>query len=117
MRTYFSAAVILLLFLVSACDPCKNTTCQHNGECVEGDCKCPSPYGGAHCETDLCIGKDCGNHGNCYYGNCECQAGYEGYHCEKLETDKFIGNFQLTGNCDSAYQSHPVTVYASGIIS
>ena len=32
-------------------DACKGVTCQNNGTCSGGACKCPSGVGGANCET------------------------------------------------------------------
>ena len=81
---------------------------------METKCKCPSPYGGLHCETNLCSGVNCGTHGNCYYGNCECETGYEGGQCDSLVTDKFLGIFHLTANCNGNLNNYNSTIIANG---
>jgi len=40
-----------LLFLPSCKDPCKALSCQNNGICRDGRCKCASGYEGVHCEN------------------------------------------------------------------
>ncbi len=40
------------LFIMSACDPCKDVECVH-GECEEGDCICNTGYEGVDCATEM----------------------------------------------------------------
>ena len=75
-------------------------------------CKCPSPFGGLKCETDLCSGTNCGINGNCYYGNCLCSPGYEGPQCENLVTEKFVGTFTAHTSCPNSGNNYSTTISA-----
>lgn len=105
----------VFLLTIMACDPCKNTNCQNNGTCMEGECACPSPYGGANCETNLCTGINCGGHGNCYYGSCACTSGYEGVSCQTLVTAKFTGGYSTSQTCSGSNTTYNTGVSATNI--
>ena len=56
MKNLFNLLAIaaILAIAVSACsDPCTNTDCGTNGECVEGTCVCDSNYMGSDCSQML----------------------------------------------------------------
>lgn len=112
---FFKTVVFVWLLTLVACQPCKDSSCQNAGSCAADKCKCPSPYGGVHCEIDLCSGTNCGLHGNCYYGSCICAAGYEGPQCENLVTEKFVGAFATHTSCpnSSTNYSTVITAYSS----
>ena len=40
----------MIEYFILCLDPCAEVTCQNGGECVEGECECPSPYTGEYCE-------------------------------------------------------------------
>jgi len=43
--------IVFILLLCAACtDPCKDTNCLNGGNCIEGNCNCPTEYTGSNCE-------------------------------------------------------------------
>ncbi len=117
MRFLYLACCFLLLTIM-ACDPCKDKTCGGRGTCVDGECVCNNPFGGANCETDLCEGIKCKNGGNCYKGNCKCTEGYEGDECDKLVTAKFVGTYSCQEGCQGiGSANYDVTIEAHGDVS
>jgi hypothetical protein len=114
MRFYLPFFVLLLG--LASCNPCKNSNCQNSGTCVEGACKCVTPYGGKNCEINLCDSTVCNNGGYCVSGVCDCATGYEGVHCDNLVTTKFVGSFSCVQACP-AITSYSVTITATALPS
>lgn len=59
LKTVFISALVTFAAFLStvyfSCnrDKCKTIVCAHNGVCNDGNCICPSGYGGPNCETTL----------------------------------------------------------------
>lgn len=53
------------------------------------------------CTNEPCEDVDCGEHGTCdeISGNCLCDDFYEGDQCEIEVREKFLGTWQVFGNC------------------
>jgi len=62
--------------------------CSGHGQCKAGECMCAENYGGAACDSWVCLENDC-NHGTCNVtrGKCICEPGYAGMKCD-LKTGK-----------------------------
>jgi len=98
------------LLLLSSCskddpiDPCEDIVCLNGGECLQGDCLCPSGFFGVNCENmeslDPCEGIVCFNDSPCINGVCDCSNGYEGPTCSELSTPTGVVLERLTiTNC------------------
>ncbi len=94
-------AFLIVTYTACTKDSCKDVLCQNNGICVDGNCKCPSGYGGTNCETvtDPCVKIQCKNEGVCENGACKCPAGFEGELCEQLSITKYFGVWQGKDSC------------------
>lgn len=51
LKTTLTIASMALMLGISGCaDPCKDQYCLNGGDCLDGDCECPTGYYGTHCE-------------------------------------------------------------------
>lgn len=49
--TLIAGLLIGMIGMISGCaDKCKDQYCLNGGDCLDGDCQCPSGYYGTHCE-------------------------------------------------------------------
>lgn len=104
----FLAACLFIATTLSSCDDCRGlfgkekVECQNGGTCNEGTCDCLKGYYGEHCELkDFCELNDvvC-VYGECTDGICYCDAGFEGEDCSVSSRAKFLGDYQITEQCD-----------------
>ena len=107
-------AFLLVTYTACTKDPCKDVLCQNNGTCVDGNCKCPSGYGGSNCEivTDPCVKVQCKNEGVCENGTCKCPPGFEGELCEQLSITKYFGVWNGKDSCASSNYTNDSLVIA-----
>lgn len=133
---YLFMAVGLSL-AVSSCNKCKDVSCENDGECVDGECDCPTGFSGDECEVeDKCVTNNvtCENDGECvdgecdctafFYGEtcsdyclngtynngtCDCDAGFEGESCETYSRDKYKGTYTYTTTCNTQTQTSEIT--------
>lgn len=105
---------LLLIFIavIISCgkedsDPCKNTICFNDGQCIEGKCYCIDGFIGEDCSespNQICS-QPCQNGGTCNIntGTCDCPPNFEGPQCQ-YEVISCAGvacvNGQLDSNCD-----------------
>ncbi len=59
------------------------------------------------CENVLCNG----NNTVCFQGQCVCAAGFEGPNCDTYSFEKFVGNYQVSENCENTLQGNTNNQY------
>lgn len=107
MKKVLFLFTVLLIFVNSCKNRCKNLDCGHGG-CQNGECFCEDGWmkneNGLCVKVNPCYLKDCGTHGNCTsQGDCNCEEGWLKDTLGKctiwaLCYQKDCGNF---GICDS----------------
>lgn len=95
----------VMLLSLASCDPCKDVTCDNDGECVDGDCDCAENYYGDACET-FCM------NGTYADGTCTCDEGYEGDGCDTESRTKFIASYNSSDNCTSGTYTYEQNITA-----
>ena len=93
----FYLPILFVIFMLSSCaepeDKCKSQYCLNGGDCLYGDCKCPSGFTGGHCEIEKpsssCDGVVCQNGGTCLTGSCNCPTGWTGAQCQIRDSSAF----------------------------
>lgn len=109
---------LVLVLLVTAAfvgckkDSCKGITCLNGGECIEGDCLCPTGYSGPQCEDfNACLNVTCLNGGTCVNGVCNCSTGYTGADCgsEVTPTSMRITKITVTDFVNSGWDVFPAS--------
>lgn len=72
---------------VSVSDQCPSS-CNFNGDCIDGKCHCFLGFEGRDCSKRSCPG-NCSKHGKCLRnGVCECENGYTGIDCSTAICDE-----------------------------
>lgn len=89
----------------SDCPPCFNCmlpafTCANSGECRQrdGQCDCPTGFGGQDCLSPLCDSPLKGEERSPREGDqCSCDDGWDGLNCNVCQTDEACSEFMLGG--------------------
>ena len=84
--------------VVALCSP---ADCNTNGECIDGQCSCNSPWTGPGCDIKGCL-NGCSDRGECFNGTCYCYPGSAGQDCSEIACPEDCNNDHGTcskGNC------------------